>query len=321
MQTTLKFSLLPLLVMAALVPSTEAKIEQVKRACVEVEVVADQCARKHYSPYKLEHSKTQPYVKKCFSNRAHVTDLMLDCAEPMALGIFLTCSVDSVAKTAGKDTHDPDFKRRTKAFKTCVEKGLQGTVPAETDPYEFDKRRKKKIRRRLADPSGEGLFNNVFPRYAHDYLSLSLVPPPRWGGGGGGQRVCPSLSLSCVASEIAARALAAPDLGDYVCVVATFEGIHVVGYCSVPQCRTHAIEPGASLHMYPQDRRLREVWIAKVGTGKRPSASTLVCSKICEDFCYGIAFTMFGEQQKARTEMLACMHCLANVVVYELDAR
>ncbi|XP_070380321.1 uncharacterized protein [Dermacentor albipictus] len=182
MQTTLKFSLLPLLVMAALVPSTEAKIEQVKRACVEVEVVADQCARKHYSPYKLEHSKTQPYVKKCFSNRAHVTDLMLDCAEPMALGIFLTCSVDSVAKTAGKDIHDPDFKTRTKAFKTCVEEGLQGTVPAETDPYEFDKRRKKKIGRRFADPSDEGLFNNVFPRYAHDYLSLSCAASTMGGG-------------------------------------------------------------------------------------------------------------------------------------------
>lgn len=165
MQKTLKFPLLPLLVIAALVPAREARIEQVKRACVEVEVVADKCARKHYSSYKLEHSKTQPLVKKCFSDRAHVTDLMLDCAEPMALGIFLTCSVDSVSKTSGKATHDPDFKKRTKAFKTCVEKGLQGTVPAETDPYEFDKRRKKKIRRRLADPSGEGLFNNVFPRY------------------------------------------------------------------------------------------------------------------------------------------------------------
>lgn len=172
MQKTLKFSLLPLLVIAALVPAREARIEQVKRACVEVEVVADKCARKHYSSYKLEHSKTQPLVKKCFSDRAHVTDLMLDCAEPMALGIFLTCSVDSVSKTSGKATHDPDFKKRTKAFKTCVEKGLQGTVPAETDPYEFDKRRKKKIRRRLADPSGEGLFNNVFPRYANDSIFL-----------------------------------------------------------------------------------------------------------------------------------------------------
>ncbi|KAH7943556.1 hypothetical protein HPB52_009212 [Rhipicephalus sanguineus] len=103
MQTTPKFSLLPLLVIAALVPSREAKIEQVKRACVEVEVVADKCARKHYDTYKLDHSKTQPFVKKCFSNRAHVTDLMLDCAEPMA----------------GKDKRDPDFLQRTKAYKFC----------------------------------------------------------------------------------------------------------------------------------------------------------------------------------------------------------
>ncbi|KAH7949769.1 hypothetical protein HPB49_015205 [Dermacentor silvarum] len=136
--------------------STGYTAPKVALLCSQVEVVADKCARKHYSSYKLEHSKTQPLVKKCFSNRAHVTDLMLDCAEPMA----------------GKATHDPDFKKRTKAFKTCVEKGLQGTVPAETDPYEFDKRRKKKIRRRLADPSGEGLFNNVFPRYANDSIFL-----------------------------------------------------------------------------------------------------------------------------------------------------
>ncbi|KAL1472904.1 hypothetical protein MTO96_022681 [Rhipicephalus appendiculatus] len=171
MQTTPKFSLLPLLAIAALVPHTEAKIEQVKRACVEVEVVADKCARKHYSTYKLEHSKTQPFVKKCFSNRAHVTDLMLDCAEPMALGIFMTCSVDAVEHTSGKDKHDPDFINRTKAYKACVTNRLQGTVPAETDPYEFDKNRKK-MSRRLADPSGEGLFNKVFSRYAHDSLSL-----------------------------------------------------------------------------------------------------------------------------------------------------
>ncbi|XP_037286366.2 uncharacterized protein LOC119179402 [Rhipicephalus microplus] len=177
MQTTRKFSLLPLLAIAALVPRAESKIEQVKRACVEVEVVADKCARQHYSTYKLDHSKTQPFVKKCFSDRAHVTDLMLDCAEPMALGIFVTCSVDAVGRTSGKGEQDPDFLQRTKAYKACVLNGLQGTVPAETDPYAFDKNRKKKTRR-LADPSMEGLFNNVFSRYAHDSLSLFLSISP-----------------------------------------------------------------------------------------------------------------------------------------------
>ncbi|XP_077490699.1 uncharacterized protein LOC144101415 isoform X2 [Amblyomma americanum] len=178
MRTTLQFSFLPLLVIAALVPAGEAKLEEVKRACVEVEVVADKCARKHYRSYKLDPTKTQPFVKKCFSNRAHVTDLMLDCAEPMALGIFITCSVDAVADTTGQKAQDPEFKTKTRKYKECVERNLQGTVKAETDPYEFDKKRRK-IGRRLAEPApDEGLFNNVFTRYVH-VSEFHSLPPDR----------------------------------------------------------------------------------------------------------------------------------------------
>lgn len=155
---------LPLLAALLLVSSVEAKIEQLKKACVEVEKVADQCARKHYAPYKLQQSKTQPYVKKCFSSRAHVTDLMLDCAEPMALGIFITCSVDAVVDTTGVNPKDPDFLKRTQAYKGCAEKNLQGTVPGETDPYEYDKRRRKQrvVRRQVQRSSADGLFSNAF---------------------------------------------------------------------------------------------------------------------------------------------------------------
>lgn len=166
MQMAVKFTLpLPLLLAAlVLVSWTEAKIEQVKKACVEVEAVADKCARKHYAPYKLVQSKTQPFVKKCFSSKAHVTDLMLDCAEAMALGIFITCSVDAVVDTTGASPRDPEFLKRTQVYKKCVEENLQGTVPGETDPYEFDKRRRKgrgahlPVQRR----SSAGLFSNTF---------------------------------------------------------------------------------------------------------------------------------------------------------------
>lgn len=166
MQMAVNFALsLPLLAALVLVSSVEAKIEQVKKACVEVEVVADQCARKHYGAYKLDQSKTGPYVKKCFSSRAHVTDLMLDCAEPMALGIFVTCSVDAVADTSGQSPKDAVFLKRTQSYKGCIEKNLQGTVSSETDPYEFDKRRRKQrkaSRRRPRRSLKDGLFSNAF---------------------------------------------------------------------------------------------------------------------------------------------------------------
>ncbi|XP_075535131.1 uncharacterized protein LOC142570655 [Dermacentor variabilis] len=74
----------------------------------------------------------------------------------------------------------------------------------------------------------------------------------------------------------------------------------MVGYCTVPQCRTYATEPDVSLHTYPRDKRLREAWITKLRTGKQPSATARVCSKHFreEDFCYGVGAAMFGWKRR-----------------------
>ncbi|XP_049525025.1 uncharacterized protein LOC119456760 [Dermacentor silvarum] len=53
-------------------------------------------------------------------------------------------------------------------------------------------------------------------------------------------------------------------------------------------CRSYATEPGVGLHTYPQFKKLHEAWIAKLKTGKQPSATTQLCSKHFheEAFCY-----------------------------------
>ncbi|CAN8002679.1 unnamed protein product [Ixodes pacificus] len=55
----------------------------------------------------------------------------------------------------------------------------------------------------------------------------------------------------------------------------------MVRYCSVPQCRTYAFEPGpvCSLHHYPRDKKLRARWVSKLKMGKKLTAHAMVCSR------------------------------------------
>lgn len=80
--------------------------------------------------------------------------------------------------------------------------------------------------------------------------------------------------------------------------MAAFEGVRhgrlLLG-TAVPDA--YATEPGVGLHSYPPAKKLRVAWIAKLRTGKQPSATTRVCSKHFREeyFCFGVGAAMFGE--------------------------
>lgn len=76
--------------------------------------------------------------------------------------------------------------------------------------------------------------------------------------------------------------------------------VSMVAYCSVPQCRTYAAEPGVSFHHYPRGKKMRETWLVKLKMGKDASAHSRVCSKHFrdEDFVYAAAAKMFGWKKR-----------------------
>lgn len=55
----------------------------------------------------------------------------------------------------------------------------------------------------------------------------------------------------------------------------------MVRYCCVPQCKNkHA--KGLKLHRFPQNIDLKKKWIVAIKSGKKHSASAVVCS---DHFC------------------------------------
>ncbi|KAM7297245.1 hypothetical protein ISCGN_022398 [Ixodes scapularis] len=97
------------------------------KACVIVETTADTCGKYHFGKYKLNTNETRRLSKECFGNRVAVFDFMVACAEPMALGKFITCTIEAVYKSA-KPRDKKRFNRDAAAYKICVARRLKGTM-------------------------------------------------------------------------------------------------------------------------------------------------------------------------------------------------